>query len=128
MLKGKTFWIYFRLLAVLLAIATSIYYCIQSNADKCFEVSVLVLLVVGIVIEVASMLIRLHFLQAAAAVCFGVAFGLMLFYALPTFSDIWNGVVFIGGNAEAYFVYLGMIFAVFLLADIPCFCKEEKAD
>ena len=48
-LKIKTVWDYICLAAALLALVMLIYYCIQSNADGCFELSVPLLLGFGIV-------------------------------------------------------------------------------
>ena len=125
-LKSKTVWDYICLAAALLALVMLIYYCIQSNADGCFELSVPLLLGFGIVLEVAYFIIRLDFLPMVAALLFGVTFGAMLYYALPTFSDIWNNVNFIGGNADAYFAYLGILLATFIIAVVPCFLIKVK--
>ena len=103
-LKNKGIWDYISLASILPAIAMLIYYCMQSTADGCFEVSIVLLLAAGIVLELVYFFIKFDVLPMAAAVAFGVALGLMLYYALPTFSDIWNNVNFIGGNAEAYFI------------------------
>ena len=62
----------------------------------------------------------------AAAILFGVATGAMLYYALPTFSDIWNNVNFIGGNADAYFSYLGILLITFAVSCFPCFLIGRK--
>ena len=127
-LKNKGIWDYISLASILPAIAMLIYYCMQSTADGCFEVSIVLLLAAGIVLELVYFFIKFDVLPMAASVAFGVALGLMLYYALPTFSDIWNNVNFIGGNAEAYFIYLGILAFTFIVAVGPCFLiGKEKA-
>lgn len=126
-LKNKSVWDYVCLAAVLPAIAMLVYYCIQSNADGCFEISILLLLIAGIVLELVYFFVRFDALPMLAAVVFGVATGLMLYYALPTFSDIWNNVNFIGGNAEAYFAYLGILLGTFIISAVPCFLIGKRA-
>lgn len=116
---------YFRVATAVLALVTLIYYSIQSNIDTCFRLPIAILLGAAIVLEIVSLFVKLDFLPMLAAAAIGVSFGLMLFYALPTFSDIWNNVNFIGGNATAYFIYLGAIFATFVLSELPCFMKSE---
>lgn len=127
-LKGKSVWDYISLAAILPAAVMLVYYCIQSNADGCFELSIVLLLVVGIVLELGYFFVRFDFLPMLAAVMFGVAAGLMLYYALPTFSDIWNNVNFIGGNAGAYFAYLGILAATFAVSAVPCFLIGKKSE
>ena len=125
-LKNKGIWDYISLASILPAIAMLIYYCMQSTADGCFEVSIVLLLAAGIVLELVYFFIKFDVLPMAASVAFGVALGLMLYYALPTFSDIWNNVNFIGGNAEAYFIYLGILAVAFIVAVVPCFLIEKE--
>lgn len=125
--KGKSVWDYMCLAAVLPALVMLVYYCIQSNADGCFEVSILLLLLAGIILELVNAFYKFDLLPMLAAVAFGVAAGLMLYYALPTFSDIWNNVNFIGGNAGAYFAYLSILMATFIVSAMPCFLIGRKA-
>lgn len=41
-----------------------------------------------------------------------------------------KGIYFIGGNAEAYFIYLGILAVTFIVAVVPCFLigKEKAKD
>lgn len=112
--------------AGLFSAGTLVYYLIQSNHDACFQVSILVLLAVGMVGEIASLFVKVDFIPMLASSCIGVALGLMVYYALPTFSDLWNNVNFIGGNAFAYFMYLGLLLLSFVLSVIPCFLSEKE--
>ena len=125
-LKTKTVWDYICLAAVLPSVGMIVYYCLQSNADGCFELSIPLLLAFGAALEIAYFAVRLDFLPMAAAILFGVATGAMLYYALPTFSDIWNNVNFIGGNADAYFSYLGILLITFAVSCFPCFLIGKK--
>ena len=80
-LKNKGIWDYISLASILPAIAMLIYYCMQSTADGCFEVSIVLLLAAGIVLELVYFFIKFDVLPMAASVAFGVALGLMLYYA-----------------------------------------------
>ena len=60
------------------------------------------------------------------ALCLGCGFCWHLYRGLPTLSDIWNGVNFIGGNAQAVIVY-GIFFAVAAVLSIAsCFMAQRK--
>ena len=115
-----------KISAATLSLITAVYYFIQSHTDSCFQPVIVYLLVIAALLENISLFKNLDFLPMVASVCIGVAFGLMVFFALPTFSDLWNHVNFIGGNSTAYFVYLGSILAAFVLSNIPCFMKAEQ--
>lgn len=47
---------------------------------------------------------------------------------LPTMSDVWNGVHFIGGNLTAYIVYTAVSFVVVAAVICCCFIGTEKAE
>ncbi len=103
-----------------------VYYFIQSHTDTCFQPVILILLAAAAVLENVSLYCKPDVLPMLGSLILGVSFGLMLFFALPTFSDLWNHVNFIGGNATAFFIYLGSILAAFILSNIPCFMKADK--
>ncbi|MBR1813230.1 MAG: hypothetical protein IJ773_05340 [Lachnospiraceae bacterium] len=106
-----------RTAAAALSLITMIYYFIQSHTDSCYQPVIVVLLLLAALCENLSLFNRADFLPMAAAMCLGVCFGLMLYYVLPSFSDLWNQVNFIGGNTTAYFIYLGAILVSFLFAE-----------
>ena len=61
-----------------------------------------------------------------SAVCFGCALSWHLYIGLPTLSDIWNGVNFIGGNAQAVITF-GVFFAVAAVFGVAsCFMNQRK--
>ena len=69
---------------------------------------------------------RLDFLPLLAAAALGVGLGMHLFLGLPTLSDLWNGVNFVGGNSTAVFVFGAIYLAGTILSVVLCFGKQDK--
>lgn len=113
-----------RLSSATVSLITLLYYFIQARTDTCFKPIIFVLLACAAICLNLDVFLKREPIAMVGSISLGVCFGMMLFYALPTFSDLWNHVHFIGGNATAYFVYLGCILAAFILSNIPCFMKE----
>lgn len=118
------FWIQNAAAAV--AIVGSIYYVIQSNIDQCFNPLFFILMLIGVVCVVMQFLIRFDFLTVLAGISWGVSLGVMVNNMLPSMSDVWNGVNFIGGNLTAYIVYTVFAFICAVLGIIACFWGTEK--
>lgn len=52
---------------------------------------------------------------------YAAAFGLVLRVAVPSLSDVWNHVNFIGGNAALGMTFAGVYFVCAILGCISCF-------
>lgn len=124
--RNKTIWFYIGLGGSALALVTLIYYMIQSLADDAFMVSVLLLLIAGIACEILLLFKDFKFLPLLTASSYGVALAIIFSAALPTYSDLANGVNFIGGNAAAYTAYLILIGISAICAIVSNFNNQLK--
>ena len=126
--RGRKASFFVELAAAVIALAGIVYYAVQSNADDCFDLLYMVLMCCGVIAVAAHALLRFEFLLPAAGVLFGGGLGVMVYDMLPTMSDVWNGVHFIGGNLTAYIVYTAVSFVVVAAVICCCFIGTEKAE
>lgn len=128
-LKDKSVGFYLLLTAAVVGFVCVIYYVIQSNMDDCFNVAFFLLVLFGIIAAVASQTVPVKYMDSlvpVAAILWGMAFGIMVNNMLPTMSDVWNGVNFIGGNLSAYIVYTVLAFITAVLGIVACFMGTQK--
>ncbi len=111
-----------------LALLGLIYYAVQSNIDKCFSIPYFVFLTMGFAAIMLHAFLRYDFLTVISSVCFGIALGFIIYDMLPSLSDVWNGVTFIGGNLTAYLIYTAYTL-VFTVVIIVCsFLGTDKEE
>lgn len=114
--------------AAILALGGVIYYAIQSNADSCFDIKYFIALLAGVILFCAGVFTRKDFFIMLTAAAFAAAFGFMLYDMLPSLSDVWNGVDFIGGNLTAYIIYTVITFIVTGITVYVCFVGTENKE
>ncbi len=120
--RGASFWL--LAIAALIGIGCAIYYTVQSNADNCFNLAFLLVMLGGVIVGCLNTVHPMAFFAPLEASLFGVGFGIMVNNMLPTLSDVWNGIVFIGGNLTAYLIYTVLALVCTVLTVIAC-CKVE---
>lgn len=108
-------------IAILLGLGGSVYYAVQSNIDDAFNVIYLILMLSGVAAAAVNLILRIDFVLPVAGVLYGAAFGIMVHDMLPTMSDVWNKVHFIGGNLTAYIVYTAISLVAVVLVIVSCF-------
>lgn len=111
--------------AAIVAVIGSVAYYLLDGSDKTFTWYGVGFAVAG---AVSTILCLTKFKMAgfATAAFYCAAFGFVLRVAIPSLSDVWNKVNFIGGNAA-----MGMTFSVVylvcaLLAVVSCFAGTDK--
>ena len=109
------------------ALIGSILYIALDGSDKTFSVIAFVLGLLGAASTLLGLITDFKFSPLIPAVLYSAACALVLRVAVPSLSDVWNKVNFIGGNAV-----LGMTFAaVYLIAAIAaviaCFAGTSEA-
>lgn len=114
--------------AILLALGGGIYYVIQSNADSCFDIKYFIALAAGIILFCAGAFTRKDFFIMLTAAAESAALGFMVYDMLPTLSDVWNGVDFIGGNLTAYIIYTAITFIITTVTVYVCFAGTENKE
>ena len=115
------------LIAAAIALLGSVLYLLLDRGDRTFSWLAFGLALGGAAITLLPLKTGLAFAPILPTALYAAAFGLVLRVALPSLSDVWNGVNFIGGNAV-----LGMTFAaVYLIAAvaavIACFAGTNEA-
>ena len=97
-----------------LALIGSALYLILDGSDRTFTWFGFGLAILGVVSTALPLMTRFKPSLILPAALYGAAFGFVLRAALPSLSDVWNHVNFIGGNAV-----LGMVFtSVYLIASV----------
>lgn len=143
-LKSRSIGWYIMACSVLLSLACLVFYVVsspnnlKSSGVSAFDGVYLTFLILGLVLAVADLVAdrilsaniakHLEFLTPVAAGLLGVAFGIMVTDMLPTASDIWNGVVFIGGDFGAYMTYTILTFLPALAAIVATFIGTRKEE
>lgn len=120
--KGITF--YLVCLLALLSWAAAIAYIVTDQGDITFSWLAVGLLVIGGALGVAAELIQVGVLLLAGSLCASAAFGEMLRVGLPSVSDIWNGVTFIGGNGQLALVFIAVFAVIALISCVLCFIPK----
>lgn len=127
--KNKTvgFWLGFG--AALALLLTDIIFIAVDVKDRTFSAVTFALILVGAAVEIAYFFLDfkyLDFMPLVSCVCFGVALGAHWNLGLETLSDVWNGVNFVGGNAQAALGF-GIVFVIgTVVAIVSCFMKQRK--
>ncbi|MBQ9187815.1 MAG: hypothetical protein IJ138_00665 [Clostridia bacterium] len=112
-------------IAVVLSLACSIYYAIQSNIDSCFNIVFLILMLAGAVIAAADIVTGINALLPAASIAWSAATGVAVYDMMPALSDVWNNVVLAGGNLIAFIIYTVLALAVTVLSILACFTAKN---
>lgn len=96
----------------IVGIITSIVFLIVNGEDRTFLWSTFFFVVVGSVIGLCDIFIHLRgMLIFTSTLAYVTAVGFHLYAALPSLSDLWNNVNFIGGNQNAAIVF-GSIYII----------------
>ena len=123
--KNRTIGFYIGLAAAAIAFVGAVLYVATDAADRTFSAAGFALMLVGAAAEIVVIFSDIKVAPLVSALLYIVGFALTVNAALPSISDVWNGVHFIGGNAT-----LGIIFSVtfFISAAagiVACFMKER---
>ncbi len=108
------------LAAAAVAIVGSVCYWLLDGTDKTFTWLGLWLAVAGGAATAVGFA-NLKFAPLVPAVLYSAAFGVVLRLAIPSLSDVWNRVNFIGGNAVLGMTFSGVYLACAVLAVAACF-------
>lgn len=109
------------LAAAALALVGSVLYLILDNGDRTFSWLGFGLALGGVALTALPLFLDPAVLPILPAAAYAAAFGIVLRAALPSLSDVWNGVNFIGGNAALGMIFSGVYLAAAILACIACF-------
>lgn len=127
--KDKTVAYWLALAAAAVMLITDIIFIATDLGDRTFSLVTFFLVLLGVIIEVVYAVFDisfLDFLPILSCACYGVAVGNHWNLGLATLSDVWNGVIFVGGNPQAALAF-GIIFLIGTIAAlVSCFMKQKK--
>lgn len=112
------------LIASAIAVIGSGVYFLMDGTDKTFTWLGVIFALIGAVSTGLSFT-KFRLAPFVTAVSYSVAFGFVLRVTLPSLSDVWNKVNFIGGNALMGCVFTGVYLLCAVLAIIACFAEVE---
>ena len=104
-----------------LAVVGSVCYILLDRKDITFSWYAVGFALMGAISTWAVCRFDKEFLLLITSGLYSVAFGFALRVAIPSLSDIWNHVNFIGGNALMGSVFSGIYLVCALLGVIACF-------
>lgn len=124
--ENRTIGFYIGLAVSCLALVTDIVFIIGDHADRTFSMLAFLLALAGALSYLVVCFVDFKYTLFVTGGLFIGAFVTELNVSLPSLSDVWNGVNFIGGNA-----FFGTaVAAVFLIASIgviiTAFMGERK--
>ena len=112
------------ILSALIAVIGSALYILLDGADKTFTWFGFALALAGAV-STAISFTRFKPAPFFPAALYAAAFGFVLRVAIPSLSDVWNKVNFIGGNAAMGMAFSGVYFVCAVLAVSACFTGTD---
>ncbi len=128
-LASKTVMQYIAYAAALVGFVADIIFLIVDGSDQTFTIGCFVCVLLGSLVALSDFFksfldgIALWF----AVILYSVGIGFHLYEALPSISDLWNNIVFIGGNQQAAIVF-GIIFLAVTVVLIVANFTEGKRD
>jgi len=113
------------LCAALAAVVGSGLYLLLDGSDKTFTWFGFAFALAGAVSTVLCFT-RFKLAPFVTTALYCTAFGLVLRVAVPSLSDVWNKVNFIGGNAAMGMAFSGVYLVCAILAVTACFAGTDK--
>lgn len=126
--KNRGLGFYMNLIAGAAALLGAILYIVLDGTDKTFTVIGFALALAGAGSTALTMFTRLKFATFVPTAFYAAAFGVVLRVAVPSLSDVWNKVNFIGGNAAMGMTFAGVFFLCAVLGVVSCFVGSNGQD
>lgn len=126
--KDRSIGFYIAMGVALLALIVDILYVALDHADtaRTFTWVGFALVLVAFFSNALTIFTPLSFAPIVPSLLYSVSFGVILKACLPSISDIWNGVNFIGGNGELGIVFSALFGVVAILGIVTCFLDMKK--
>ena len=120
---------YFGEAVAVISAVSAVIFIVMDRSDRTFSPVTVLLLLLGAVSWLLALVVKKDLVPLVATVFLGAGLSVHLYQGLPTLSDIWNGVNFIGGNPIMVVVF-GVVFGIVtILSVISLFLNlyEESA-
>lgn len=118
--------LYLSLIAGAAALLGAILYLVLDGGDKTFTPIGFGLALAGAASTALVVFTRLKFAPFIPSALYAAAFGVVLRVAVPSLSDVWNKVDFIGGNAAMGMGFAGAFLLCAVLGAASCFTGDER--
>jgi hypothetical protein len=126
MLRNKTFGFYLGFIASLSALIMDAFYIISDFGDKTFSIVAFLLILLGSICGILVLFTDFQFMQLLASVLISAGVGFIISVTIPTITDIFNGVVFIGGNQSAAVLFLITFLLCGIVSNLSCYFDKSK--
>ncbi|MCD8294517.1 MAG: hypothetical protein LUE27_04630 [Clostridia bacterium] len=126
MFKDRTAGFWIGIAAAAIAIIGAIVYIAVDVSDRTFSIPGFILMLLGGLSFAIVLLTDYRFAPAVPAVLGILGFAFTVCAAIPSLSDVWNHVVFIGGNAAAGVAFSIVFLVSAILSVISCFMDQRK--
>ena len=105
-------------------------YVVLDRGDKTFSWLAVGLLIVGSALQLFASLKGVEVLLLGGNLCHSLALGEVLRVGLPSVSDLWNNVNFIGGNSQLALKMIIVFSGIAIFSCILCFvcCIKKQKD
>ncbi len=103
--------LYFGEAVAVISAVSAVIFIVMDRSDRTFSPVTVLLLLLGAVSWLLALVVKKDFVPLVATVFWGAGLSVHLYQGLPTLSDIWNGVNFIGGNPIMVVVF-GVVFGI----------------
>lgn len=117
-----------NLIAGATALLGAVLYIVLDGTDKTFTFIGFALALAGAGSAALTVFTRLKFAAFVPTAFYAAAFGVVLRVAVPSLSDVWNKVNFIGGNAAMGMAFAGVFFLCAVLGVVSCFVGSNGQD
>lgn len=124
--KNRTIGFYIALAASVVALVADILFIALDGTNRTFSSVAFVFMLAGSVSVLLMLFTDLAFAPVLQAGLFIAGFALELNATLPSVSDVWNGVNFIGGNATLGIIFTAVFFLCAVAAIVACFLPQRK--
>lgn len=124
--KDRTVGFYVGLAGAALALVADILFVIIDHADRTFSMIAFVLVLIGSLLYAARLVKDFKFMPMLSGVTFAVGFAVELYTVLPSLSDVWNHVNFIGGNAAVGTTFTVIFLVAAICSIVACFTDGKK--
>lgn len=126
--KKRTVGFYFTLGAAIIALVGAILYVICDASDISYSSLGFTMMLVGAITVLFTVFTDFSFAPVIPSIFYSAGFALTLDGALPSLSDVWNGVNFIGGNGILATIFAGVFLIADLFAIVGCFMNQRKKE
>lgn len=93
--------------------------------DKTFSFITFFMVLAGAAATVAELFLPFDFWPLVSTLFYGAGAGMHIYLALPTLSDVWNEVNFVGGNPVMAAVFSVIFLAVAIVSAVSCFMTRS---